>query len=104
MHYHLIILSSFLKKFRNLNLHITVIIRTGRSFLLFRTPESAPQAWKRGIRFSLLTLADKQYFPNKLEVPEPQKAAIRLLHAAGVTVAAQETPLSEMRLLETFEK
>ena len=76
----------------------------GRIFLLFRTPESALQAWERGIRFSLLTLADKQYFPNKLEVPEPQKAAIRLLHAAGVTVAAQETPLSEMRLLETFEK
>ena len=76
----------------------------GRIFLLFRTPESALHAWERGIRFSLLTLADKQYFPNKLEVPEPQKAAIRLLHAAGVTVAAQETPLSEMRLLETFEK
>ena len=37
----------------------------GRIFLLFRTPESALQAWKRGIRFSLLTLADKQYFPQQ---------------------------------------
>lgn len=69
--------------------------QNARAFLLGKTPVTFQRLKEAGIDFPVLTLADKEYFPNKVEIAESKKKAINWLLSAGVRVVAQNSPEEE---------
>lgn len=66
-----------------------------KMFILCRGPSTYMKLVMGGVFFEKITLADKRYFPNKIEIDKDQMEAIKYLTEAGVRVVAKEVPDAE---------
>lgn len=74
----------------------------GRVLILCKFPMSFVKLVKEGIVPEKITLADKRYFPNKIEIPIEYKIAINQLIDSNISVVAQEFPEDDSIEIEKY--
>ncbi|MGE4485986.1 MAG: PTS sugar transporter subunit IIB [Oscillospiraceae bacterium] len=74
-----------------------------RLFILAKSPRAFVALAKGGIHISEITLADKAFFKNKIEVSESNKRAANWLISAGIRLYAINSPLDRKEPIEPYQ-
>gem|GEM_PF-1340540 len=73
-----------------------------RIFVLAKTPQAFAILVKSGIKIPEITLADKAYLKNKLEVSADNKRAVNWLISAGVMLYATNSPSDSKEPIQSY--
>lgn len=73
-----------------------------RIFILCKTPATAYEVYKKGIKYNLLTIADKKYISKRIEITKENINAINELIKLGVNIYYQKFPDVESVKIENL--